>query len=167
MKLLFVVTCLSVIMSWAASAIGQTIGKVDMRKIFQASPPQIKAINNQLEKEFLPQRERIINLDKYLREDIKKLKRNEVVMSKKETEDLRNRIQEEQKELQQSQVEFQQRLYKAQNEAIGKFIIKISGAVKTVAKKEKINLVLPKDTLLYARDSKDITLDVISELSSL
>ncbi|WP_264435596.1 OmpH family outer membrane protein [Coxiella endosymbiont of Dermacentor marginatus] len=166
MKLLFVVTCLSVIMSWAASAIGQTIGKVDMRQIFQASP-QIKAINIQLEKEFLPQRERIINLDKYLREDVKKLKRNEVVMSKKETEDLRNRIQEEQKEFQQSQVEFQQRLYKAQNQAIGKFIIKISGAVKTVAKKEKIDLVLPKDTLLYARDSRDITLDVISELNSL
>lgn len=166
MKLLFLVTFLSVTMSLAASAIGQTIGKVDMRQIFQVSP-QIKSIDAQLEQEFAPQRERIINLDKYLREDIKKLKRNESVMSQKETEDLRNRIQEEQKEFQQSQVEFQQRLYKAQNKAMGEFIIKISGAVKTVAKKEKIDLVLPKDTLLYAKDSRDITLDVISELNSL
>ena len=162
MKRLLTVTCLSVIIIYTA-AIGKTVGKVDIRQIFQVSS-QVKAINSQLEKEFLPQRKRIINLGKYLRKDIKKSQRNETVMSKRENEDLRNKIQKEQKELQQSQIEFQQGLYKAQNKAMGEFMIKILDAVKIVAKKENVDLVLPKDTVLYARDSKDITSNVISEL---
>ena len=163
MKRLFSATCLSVAINWSAAAIGQTVGRVDMRQIFQASP-QVKNINTRLEKEFSPQRERIINLSKSLQEDAKKFQRNEAVMSEKEKQDLKNKIDEKQKELQQAQVEFQQGLYNAQNKAMGEFMTKISGAVRAVAEKEKVDLVLPKDTVLYARDSKDITSDVISEL---
>ena len=163
-KFLFTAIYLSVVMSWVPAVIGQTIGKLDMQQVFQISP-QIKAINSQLEREFSPQRKRIINLGKYLRKDIKKSQRDEVVMSRRENENLRNKIQKEQKELQQSQVEFQQGLYKAQNKVMSEFMIKILDAVKIVAKKEKLDLVLPKDTILYARDSKDITLHVLSELN--
>ncbi|AKQ33372.1 OmpH family outer membrane protein [Candidatus Coxiella mudrowiae] len=163
MKRLFAATCLSVAINWTAAAIGQTVGRVDMRQIFQASP-QVKNINTQLEKKFSPQRERIINLGKSLQEDAKKFQRNEAVMSEKEKQDLKNKIDEKQKELQQAQVEFQQGLYNAQNKAMAEFMTKISGAVRAVAEKEKVDLVLPKDTVLYARDSKDITSDVISKL---
>ncbi|WP_304985730.1 OmpH family outer membrane protein [Coxiella-like endosymbiont] len=163
MKRLFAATYLSVAMSWAVASIGQTVGTVDMRQIFQASL-QVKNINTRLEKEFSPQRERIINLGKSLQEDTKKFQRNEAVMSEKEKQYLKNKIDEKQKELQQAQVEFQQGLYNAQNKAMGEFMTKISGAVKAISEKEKVDLVLPKDTVLYARDSKDITSDVISEL---
>lgn len=162
-KRLFAGTCLSVITSWATVAFGQTVGMVDMRQVFQASL-QVKDINIRLEKEFSPQREKIISLDKSLQEDTKKLRRNEVVMSKQEAVDLRNKIQKEQKGLQQAQVELQKGLYEAQNKTMGEFMKKISGAVRTVSEKEKVDLVFPKDAVLYARDSKDITPEVISEL---
>ena len=163
MKRLFAVTCLSVTMGWAAVAVGQTVRTVDVRQIFQASL-QVKDINIRLEREFLPQRKRIISLGKSLQEDAKKLQRNEVIMSKKEAEDLRNKIQKEQKGLQREQIEFQQELYEAQSKAMGEFMTKISGAVRAVAEKEKVDLVLPKNTVLYARDAKDITSEVISAL---
>lgn len=162
-KYLFTSTCLLVMISWVAIAVGQTVGTVDMRQIFQASL-QAKDINVRLEKEFSPQREKIISLDRSLREDTKKLQRNEVVMSKREAEDLRNKIQKEQKGLRQAQVEFQKGLYEAQNKTMGEVMKKISGAVKTVSGKEKMDLVFPKDAVLYVRDGKDITSEVISEL---
>lgn len=163
MKRLLVATCLSVAIGWGVTAVGQIVGIVDMREIFQASP-QVKGINTQLEKEFSPQRTKIINLSKSLQDDVKKLQRNETVMAEKEKQDLKNRIAEKQKQLQQVQVEFQKALYTAQNKAMAEFMKKISIAVKAVAENEKVDLVVPKDTILYAKDSKDITSSVISKL---
>lgn len=162
-KRLFVSIYLSVVISWVAVAVGQTVGTVDMRQVFQASL-QAQDVNIRLEKEFLPQREKIINLDRSLQEDAKKLQRNAIVMSKQEAEDLRNKIQKERKGLRQAQVEFQKELYEAQNKIMGEFMKKISGVVRTVSGKEKMDLVFPKDAVLYVRDGKDITSEVISEL---
>lgn len=163
-KRLFVAAYVLVSISWVGASIGQTVGTVDIRQIFQASPSQVKNINTQLEKEFSPQRERIINLGKSLQEDTKKFQRNEAVMSDKEKQELKNKIDQKQKEFQQAQLKFHQELYNAQNKAMFELMTKISGVVRALAEKEKVDLVLPKDTVLYARDTKDITSDVIAKL---
>ncbi|PMB54888.1 OmpH family outer membrane protein [Coxiella endosymbiont of Rhipicephalus microplus] len=163
-KRLFVAAYVLVSISWVGASIGQTVGTVDIRQIFQASPSQVKNINTQLEKEFSPQRERIINLGKSLQEDTKKFQRNEAVMSDKEKQELKNKIDQKQKEFQQAQLKFHQELYNAQNKAMFEFMTKISGVVRALSEEEKVDLVLPKDTVLYARDTKDITSDVIAKL---
>ncbi|AUJ58658.1 OmpH family outer membrane protein [Coxiella-like endosymbiont of Amblyomma americanum] len=162
-KCLFKAVYLSIMMGWAASVVGQTIGVVDIRQIFQVSP-QIKDINTKLEKKFSLQREQIVDLSKCLREDIRTLQRNASVMNKKELENVRDRIQKEQKELQKVQIVFQRNLYKAQSKAVNRFMNKILSVVKTVSEKQKIDLVLPKSAILYAKDKKDITSNVIAEL---
>ncbi|QHG92341.1 OmpH family outer membrane protein [Coxiella endosymbiont of Amblyomma sculptum] len=160
---LFTAACFFMIMGWTSGAVGQSIGEVDVRKIFQVSQ-QIKEINAQLEKKFAPQRENVIGLDKHLREDMKTFRREEAVMSKKESADFHDKIQKEQEELQKAQTIFQKRLYGEQNRAMSNFMGKILHAVKVVARKKNIDFVLPKDVVLYARDGKDVTPDVISEL---
>lgn len=162
-KRLLAIISLAVTLSWSVATVAQSVGLVDMRQIFQASP-QIKQINTRLEKQFSPQREKVIGLGKSLQDSINKLQRDESVMSKKEVADLRNTIQKQQNQLREAQGQFQQGLFTAQNKAMADFMTKVTGAVEHVAKKENINLVLPKDTVLYTKDGKDITSDVVSDL---
>ena len=162
-KCLLAVISLVVAMIWNVAAVAQSVGLVDMRQIFQDSP-QIKQINARLEKQFSPQREKVIGLGKSLQDDTNKLQRNESVMSKKEVLDLRNTIQKQQNQLREAQGQFQQGLFVAQNRAMADFMTKVTGAVEYVAKKKNLELVLPKDTVLYTKDGKDITSDVVSAL---
>lgn len=158
-KRLLAVISLAIAMNWGFAAV-QGIGLVDMQQVFQASP-QIKQINIRLEKQFSPQREKVIGLGKSLQDNVNKLQRNEFVMSKKEVVDLRNTIQKQQNQLREAQKKFQQGLFTAQNKAMADFMRKVAGAVEHVAKKENLDLVLPKDTVLYTKDGIDITSDVL------
>lgn len=158
-KRLLAVTSLVVAISWSVTAVAQGIGFVDIQQLFQDSS-QIKQINANLEKKFLPQRERVIRLGRSLQDNINKLQRNEYVMSKKEVVDLRNSIEKQQNQLRKAQRQFQQGLFIAQNRAMADFMRKVAGVVEDIAKKENLNIVLLKDTVLYAKDGKDITSDV-------
>lgn len=159
-KRLWAVISLAVAISWSISAIAQSVGLVDIRQIFQASP-QIKQMNARLEKKFSPQREKVVGLGKSLQDNINKLQRNESVMSQKEVVDLRSNIEKQQNQLREAQRQFQQCLLIAQNEAMADFMRKVTGAVECIAKKENLDLVLLKDTVLYIKDGKDITSDVL------
>lgn len=162
-KRLLAAISLSVALIWSVTAVAQGVGVVDMRQIFQASP-EVKQINARLQKQFTPQRDKIIKLGKSLQDNIKKLQRNQSVMSKKDMENLRNKIQNQQEQLRAEQQQFQQELFSAQNKEMGDFMSKVTTAVKSVATKEELGLVLPKDTVLYAKNGKDITSSVISAL---
>ena len=162
-KCLLFTFSLLVALTWSFTAVAQTIGLVDMKQIFQTAP-QIKRINTQLQKQFAPQQEEITKLTRLLQSDLQKLKRDEAVMSKKEVDRLHSDIQKKEVQLRQERQEFQQKLFTAQNNGMGDFITKISGAVKNVAEKEHFDLVLPKDLVLYAKYSKDVTLHVVSML---
>ncbi|ACJ20609.1 OmpH family outer membrane protein [Coxiella burnetii] len=162
-KRLLSAICLSVAMIWSVVAVAQTVGLVDMRQIFQTAP-QIKDINTRLEKQFSPQREKMTKLTQSLQQNLQKLKRDEAVMGKKEAENLRKEIQNDESTLRQQQQQFQQELFVAQNKAMSDFMSKVNGAVKKVAERENLDLVLPKDTVLYAKNSKDITSNVVSAL---
>ena len=162
-KRLLSAVCLSVGIIWSVAAVAQTVGLVDMRQIFQ-SAPQIKDINTRLEKQFSPQREKMTKLTQSLQQNLQKLKRDEAVMSKKEAGNLRKEIQNDESALRQQQQQFQQELFVAQNKAMSDFMSKVNGSVKRVAERENLDLVLPKDTVLYAKNSKDITSNLLSAL---
>lgn len=159
-KRLIAIISLVVAINWSVAAVAKSIGLVDMRQIFQASP-QIKQINARLEKQFSPQREKVIGLGKSLQDNINKLQRNESVMSKKEVIDLRNTIQKQRNQLREAQRQFQQSLFTAQNKEMADFMRKVIHAIEHVAKKENLDLVLPKDTVLYTKDGIDITSDIL------
>lgn len=148
---------------WNVPAIAQTVGLLDMHKIFQTSS-QIRNINTRLEKRFSLQRKRMIELTQSLQCNLRKLRRNEAVMSTEETSNLREKIQRDEGRLRQKQQQFQQQLLVAQNKEMMDFMSEITDAVKKVAVKENLDLVLPKGTVLYTKESKDITSDVILEL---
>ncbi|QTS83710.1 OmpH family outer membrane protein [Coxiella endosymbiont of Amblyomma nuttalli] len=160
---LLAIISLTVAMIWSITAVAQNVGLVDMRKVFQALP-QIKKINASLERQFLSRREKVIRLGKSLQDNVNKLQRNESVMSKKEIVSLRDTIQKQRNQLQEDQRQFQQALFTAQNKAMVGFMTRITGVVENIAKKENLDLILLKDTVLYTKDGKDITSDVVSAL---
>ena len=162
-KRLLSIACLSAAIMWSVSTIAQTIGLLDIHEIFQTSS-QIKDINTRLEKQFSLQRKKMVELTQLLQYNLRNLKRNETVMSKEEASNLREKIQKDESTLRQQQQQFQQQLLMAQNKAMTDFMSEINNAVKKVAVKENLDLVLPKDTVLYTKESKDITSNVISEL---
>lgn len=163
MKRLLLTLCLLAGIIWTPFILAENIGVVNMRQIFQSSP-QIKKINAQLNKQFSPQRNKIVSMGKSLQGDVKKLQRNQSVMDKKSLAKLKNSIADQEQHLRTTQAKFQKTLFTAQNKAMSGFMTKITGVVKAIALKKNLDIVLPKNTVLYAKGSMDITSDVVSAL---
>lgn len=163
MKRLLVVTGLLLAIIWSVGAIAQSIGIVNMRQIFESSP-QIKKINDQLNKQYSPQRDKIVTMGKALQQNINKLQKNQAIMDKKSLDQLRDAIAKQEQDLRMQQAQFQQTLFAAQNKAMNDFMDKVTAVAKQIAEQKKIDIVLPQNSLLYAKDSMDITQDVMNAL---
>lgn len=148
---------------WSVGAMAQSIGTVDMKRIFESSP-QVKKLNDQLTKQYAPDRDKIVAMGKSLQENINKLQRNQAVMDKKSLDTLRDTIAKQEQELRMQQAQFQQTLYAAQNKAMNDFMNKITDVVKKIAASKNLDLVLPQNSILYAKDGMDITQNVIDQL---
>src|SRR3990172_13154914 len=98
MKRLLVVTGVIFALIWSVGAMAQSIGVVNMRQIFESSP-QIKKINDQLNKQYSPQRDKIVVMGKELQENINKLQKNQAVMDKKSLDQLRDTIAKQEQDL--------------------------------------------------------------------
>ena len=163
MRRLLLTVCLSLGVIWSACAMAESIGVVDMRQVFQSST-KIKNINVQLNKQFAPQKNKIVVMGKSLQADIKKLQKNQSIMDKKSLDSLRGKITNQGQQLRAAQAKFQQALFAAQNKAMSGFMTKLTGIVKTIAKKKKLDVVFPKNSVLYVKDSMNITPNVASAL---
>lgn len=139
------------------------IGVVDMDGIFKDSP-QAKAISDSLKKQFAGRQSDLEKMQKDYEADVSKLTKNKSVMSDSDTKDLQDKISSEQGELRQAQAKFQQEVYTARNKQVTAFYAKVKTVVATIAAKDKLNVVLPKTTVLYSEDSMDITKDVLAAL---
>lgn len=162
MKRLLLTLCLSLGMVWSSFAMAEKIGVVNLAKIFQST--QAQKINSQLQREFSSQQNKLSAMGKKLQADVKKLQRNQAVMDKKGLEKLRNSIMQQGQQLRTTQAKFQQAVVVARGKAMNGFMTKIVGIVKTVAAKKDLDMVLPKNAVLYVKDSTDITSDVASAL---
>ncbi len=149
--------CATVLAS--SSALAQSIGVVDMRQIFQS--PEVKQINNNLDKQFASQRNEIVALSKSLQANTKKLDRNESVMSKSNISSLKSKISKQKKKLRTSQMNFQKALFAAQNKAMNGFMEKLHATAEKVALKDHLDVVFPKNSVLYARKITNITDEII------
>ena len=162
--LLVCVVTMGVVFSAASMAESSAaIGVVDMDGIFKDSP-QAKAISDLLKKQFAGRQSDLEKMQKDYEADVSKLTKNKSVMSDSDTKDLQDKISSEQGELRQAQSKFQQEVYTARNKQVTAFYAKVKTVVATIAAKDKLNVVLPKTTVLYSEDNMDITKDVLAAL---
>jgi outer membrane protein len=148
---------------FSISASAGQVGVVDMQSVFQTAP-QVKKINDNLTSQFQDRKNKIVQMGEQLKADIKKYQKNKAVMSKNDLSSLETKITDEEAQLRQEQTKFQQDVYQAQNQQMAQFLEQVKGVVKTIAGQKKLEMVLPKNTVLYSQDGLDITSDVLANL---
>lgn len=159
LKTLFIAAVLSTL---PLQAMAETkIGVVDMRSLM-ANSPQAKAAVEKMKKDFKPREEKIVAMDKALKEKAEKLKRDSAVMSEAEKAKAEKELIASKRELERLQGEFREDAMTRQQEEMKKIYENISKAVEDMAKKEKYDLILPMEIAPYVSSQLNIT-DKISK----
>lgn len=149
--------------SVSAFAEGAKIGVVDLQKIMQTSS-QMKGIQEKLEKQFKPRRDKLITMEESLKKDMETFKRDTAVMSQSQRKDLEKKIVGEQQQFERDGQQYQQELSTAHNEAMEEFYNKIRAAIAKVAESDKYDLVFQKDAAPFSVDKLDVTSKVMQEI---
>ncbi len=148
---------------FSMTAFAGTVGVVDMKQIFTTSA-KVKEIKAQLTKQFSPEKATLDKSAAALQADIQKYQKNKTVMSKTDLDNLQTQISNEEMQFRQDQAKFQQDVYTAQNQQLQQFMAMVKTAVQTVATKDKLDLVLPDNDVLYSNNSLDITKQVLDAM---
>ncbi len=141
----------------------QSTGTVDMQRVL-SSAPQMKKINTALQQQFSKRKDSILAQAQTLQSDMQNYTKNKSVLTGAKLTDLQGKIAGEEGNLRSEQARYEQDLGTAQNKAMSGFLIQLQQVVATVATKQKISVVMPKNTLLYADPKLDITDSVIAAL---
>ncbi len=157
-------TALTASLAFSAAAFGADIGVVDMQQVFHSSK-HMKKVNKKLEDRFADDKKKIMGMGKVLQSDMEKYRKDKSVMSKSKLTELRKKITSEEKTFRQKQASFQKELFDAQNSAMSTFVESAKAAVAKVAEEKHLDLVLPKNIVLYSgKRSSDLTDAVLNEL---
>jgi outer membrane protein len=140
------------------------IGVVDLQKIMQTSS-QMKTIQQKLEKDFKPRRDKLVAMEEGLKQDMEKFKRDGSIMSDSQKKDLEKKILATQQTFEREGQQYQQELSTAHNEAMEELYSKIRKAIAKVADTDKYDIVLQKDAAPYSSEKLDITENVIKQIS--
>ena len=146
-----------------ALADGTKIGVVDLQKIMQTAT-QMKAIQEKLEKEFKPRRDKLVAMEDGLKKDMEKFKRDSAILSQSQKKDLEKKIVSTQQLFEREGQQYQQELSTAHNEAMEAFYNKIRAAIAKVAESDKYDVVLQKDAAPFSVDKLDVTAKVMQEI---
>ena len=158
-----VLIALMLAISSSAFADGTKIGVVDLQKIMQTST-QMKAIQEKLEKEFKPRRDKLVAMEDGLKKDMEKFKRDTAIMSQTQRKDLEKQIVGTQQQFEREGQQYQQELSTAHNEAMEEFYNKIRTAIAKIAESEKYDLVFQKDAAPFSVEKLDVTAKVMQEI---
>lgn len=158
-----VLVALMLVMSSSVFADGTKIGVVDLQKIMQTST-QMKGIQEKLEKEFKPRRDKLVAMEDGLKKDMEKFKRDTAIMSQTQRKDLEKQIVSTQQQFEREGQQYQQELSTAHNEAMEEFYNKIRAAIAKVAESEKYDLVFQKDAAPFSVEKLDVTAKVMQEI---
>ena len=147
----------------AMTAYAGGVGVVNMKQLFTTAP-QVKAINAQMKRHFAPQQKKLEAASKTLQSDIAKLQKNKAVMSKKQLTALNTKIAKEGNAMHQQQTAFQQAMFAAKQKAFLSFLTKVKAAAKKVAAKHHFDIIIPKNSAVFAESDLDVTKDVLKAL---
>ena len=86
-------------------------------------------------------------------------------MTKTALDKAKSDLSSEQQSLQARQMKFQQAVYAAQDKAMQKILDKVTSVVASIAKSKHYDLVVPKNSTIYAVEGSDITTMVQAQLT--
>lgn len=139
------------------------VGVVDMQNVL-TSKHGVQEIQANLEKKFAKQRDAMMKEMKAFSDASKDFSKNKSVMAKKDLASTTEKLKQQQQKLQADQAKYQQAVIAEQGQAMKQFLAKIKTVTAGVAKKEQLDAVYVNNSLLYAKDSKDVTAAVIDGL---
>ncbi|HAT1806731.1 TPA: OmpH family outer membrane protein [Legionella pneumophila] len=140
------------------------IGVVDLQKIMQTSN-QMKEIQQKLEKEFKPRRDKLVAMEASLKSDMEKFKRDSAIMSASQKKELKKKIVASQQQFERDGQQYQQELSTAHNEAMEGLYNKVRTAITKIAKDEKYDIIVQKDAAPFSSESLDVTDKVIKAIN--
>lgn len=140
------------------------IGVVDLQKIMQTSN-QMKNIQQKLEKEFKPRRDKLVAVETSLKSDMEKFKRDSAIMSASQKKELEKKIVTAQQQFERDGQQYQQELSSAHNEAMEGLYTKVRSAISKIAQDEKYDLIVQKDAAPFSSQSLDVTDKVIKAIN--
>ncbi|MCH9644873.1 MAG: OmpH family outer membrane protein [Gammaproteobacteria bacterium] len=147
----------------SVNVMAEAVGVVDMQTVFHSSS-QIQKINQNLNKEFSSRKQSIISMGQSLQANLAKYKKDSLVMKQSQLNTLKTQITKQEIDLRQAQARFQQDLFAAQNKSMASFMDDVKASVQKIAESKKLDLVLPKNAVLYSKGSLNITDDVLKSL---
>lgn len=142
-----------------------SVGVVDMKTIFSTSP-KVKEIKADLTKQFNPEKTKLETMGVTLSNDIKKYQKDKDTMTAKDKTALENTITTQEATFRSAQAKFQQDVFDAQNKSLTEFMDNVKAAVKVVAEKDKLDLVIPSNDVLYTKNDTDITSAVMDNMDN-
>ena len=140
------------------------IGVVDLQKIMQASS-QMKSIQQKLEQEFKPRRDKLMAVETNLKNEMEKFKRDSAILSATQKKELEKKIIASQQQFERDGQEYQQELSTAHNEAMEGLYTKVRAAISKIAKEDKYDLIVQKDAAPFSAETLDVTDKVIKAIN--
>lgn len=140
------------------------IGVVDLQKIMQTSS-QMKEIQQKLEKEFKPRRDKLVAKETSLKADMEKFKRDSAILSATQKKEMEKKIIAAQQQFERDGQQYQQELSTAHNEAMETLYNKVRVAIEKIATDEKFDIIVQKDAAPYSSKALDVTDKVIKTIS--
>lgn len=151
-------------MSASVFADSAKIGVVDLQKIMQTSN-QMKDIQQKLEKEFKPRRDKLVVTETNLKNDMEKFKRDAAILSANQKKDLEKKIVAAQQQFERDGQQYQQELSTAHNEAMEGLYTKVRAAIAKIAKDEKYDIIVQKDAAPFSIAALDVTEKVVKAIN--
>lgn len=139
------------------------MGMVDLQKIMQSST-QVQEIRHKLETDFRARRDKLIAMEKELKENVDKLKRDSAVLNQAQKKDLEKKIMGAQQTFEREGQQYQQELNTSHNEAMEGFFNQVKAAIQALAESEKFAVIFQKDVAPYSAPNLDITEAVIKKI---
>ncbi len=140
------------------------IGVVDLQKIMQTSS-QMKDIQQKLEKEFKPRRDKLMAMEANLKADMEKFKRDSAILSASQKKELEKKIISTQQQFERDGQQYQQELSTANNEAMEGLYTKVRAAISKVAKDDKYDIIVQKDAAPFSAEPLDVTDKVVKAIN--
>jgi outer membrane protein len=147
----------------SVSALAGGVGVVDMKTIFSTSP-KVKSIKADLTKQFNPEKTKLETMGQALQASVAKYQKDQVTMTAKDKTTAEASLTAQETAFRTAQEKFQQDVFNAQNKSLETFMDSVKAAVKAVAEKDKLDLVIPSNDVLYTKNETDITKDVLDNM---
>jgi outer membrane protein len=140
------------------------VGVVNVQKLLQDSP-QAKASMQALQDEFAPRQRDIVQQQTTLKTRQDRLNRDGAVMAEAERRNVEREVRDGERDLARKQSEYVEDLNVRRNEELGKLQNSLLQEVQNFAKAQNFDLIVG-DGVLYAKDTLDITAQVLAALQA-